>query len=177
MSWEDKLSKLYLKYLRDGFRILDIGTGAGDNLTLLLKYVKTGEIYSIDPDPWSLREVGYRFRVEAASRRLRLIRAYAEDLPFPDRFFDAVTSALTLHHLRDRRRFMEEAWRVLKPEGVIILLDWTPEGGGHFHSEELLEESMSEALSHVERLFKIVEKRREKLYYLLAGLKSSSKNF
>jgi len=178
MSWEDALLKVYSKYLRRGFRVLDVGTGEGDNLALLLKILgNESVIYSIDPDFWALEEARRRFKAEATSGRLRLERARAEKLPFSSGFFDAVVSALTLHHLTNRKAALREMWRVLRPKGFIVFLDWTPEGGGVYHDEQMLRLSMEETLELVRWRFKVVEELREKSYYLVVGLKSLSKNF
>jgi arsenite methyltransferase len=48
------------------------------------------------------------------------------DLEFPAESFDVVTSSLVLHNLRapaDRRQVLENALRVLRPEGRLLLAD------------------------------------------------------
>jgi ubiquinone/menaquinone biosynthesis C-methylase UbiE len=44
-----------------------------------------------------------------------------QSLPFPDNYFDCIVVIDFLEHIRDDRRFIEEAARVLKPGGVIIV--------------------------------------------------------
>ena len=48
----------------------------------------------------------------------------AENIPYSDSKFDVVYSLWVLEHLRNPSKFFEEAYRVLKPGGVLIL--WAP---------------------------------------------------
>jgi SAM-dependent methyltransferase len=53
--------------------------------------------------------------------------ADALNLPFPDNFFDKVISIATFHHIPSgefRIKFLNEAKRVLKPGGILILTVW-----------------------------------------------------
>lgn len=59
----------------------------------------------------------------------RKVRAYAEDLPFPDAAFDAAMAVLTVHHWSDWRRGIAEMRRVSRRQ---VLYTWDPA-----HDEEL----------------------------------------
>ena len=49
--------------------------------------------------------------------------AGCEKLPYPDASMDAITVCAAYHHFSDVGAFAKEAWRVLKPGGVIYLAD------------------------------------------------------
>jgi ubiquinone/menaquinone biosynthesis C-methylase UbiE len=52
-----------------------------------------------------------------------------ESLPFDFDSFDLLTICCVLHHLNDPQKFFEEAQRVLKPDGILIVGDpWFPFG-------------------------------------------------
>ena len=167
MTWQQALFRIYSRYLKDRLRVLDVGTGFSENLSILFQALTKPVIYSIDPDEDALEEAGARFRRYVDSGRLKLVKARAESLPFPQGFFDAVASAHTFHHIRDKPSALREILRVIKPGGVIVILDWTPLGGGHIHPEALLKESMEETLRLAKKLLNIVERRVERDYYFL----------
>jgi SAM-dependent methyltransferase len=93
--------------------ILDCGCGTGNNLTMLRRY---GRACGIDIT-WS----GLAY---ARSRgEVRVARASATQLPFPDGQFDLVTSFDVLYAFDDEmeRDALNEMYRVLRPGGQIIV--------------------------------------------------------
>jgi ubiquinone/menaquinone biosynthesis C-methylase UbiE len=65
-----------------------------------------------------------RHRADSPHReRVSFALADAKGLDFPDSAFDAVCSNTILHHIPDPRPFLAEAWRVLKPGGVLLIRD------------------------------------------------------
>jgi len=61
--------------------------------------------------------VGMLATAATRSRHVQLSRGKAESLDFPTNHFDFVFSVGAIHHLLDRRRFFQEAVRVLRPDG------------------------------------------------------------
>lgn len=49
--------------------------------------------------------------------------ADAEELPFLDQAFDVVTCRIAAHHFPNPNKFVQEAARVLKPDGKFLLVD------------------------------------------------------
>jgi SAM-dependent methyltransferase len=54
-----------------------------------------------------------------------VVRAFAEDLPFPDNSFDAAMTVLSVHHWTDKRRGLHEMRRVAR--GPVVVLTFDPE--------------------------------------------------
>jgi ubiquinone/menaquinone biosynthesis C-methylase UbiE len=95
-------------------RVLDLGCGTGRNLPLFGRAVRA---VGLDPCHESLL---------AARRRapgVPLVRARAEALPFLDRAFDTVVSGLVFCSVEDVPRGLAEVGRVLKPGGVLRMLE------------------------------------------------------
>jgi ubiquinone/menaquinone biosynthesis C-methylase UbiE len=108
---------LHAAALPTGGSLLEIGCGEGGNLANL-----AGDR---DGRGWA----GIDFvpaKVAHAQRRLpagAFAAADAEQLPFPGDHFDAVLIRDVLHHARDRQRVVAEAIRVLRPGGVLAVVE------------------------------------------------------
>jgi ubiquinone/menaquinone biosynthesis C-methylase UbiE len=121
--------------IRPGERILDVGCGPG-RLALVAATTAgpRSEVCGIDPAP-EMVELARR-KAAQANARTRFEVGVIEALPFPGDHFDVVLSSLMLHHLPDavKRRGLIEIYRVLKPAGRLVAVDFgaTPrEGIGH----------------------------------------------
>jgi SAM-dependent methyltransferase len=98
--------------LVQGKRVLDIACGTGYGLALLHG---AQFVVGVDIDVEALRAA------RESSQQCAVTLADALNLPFADQTFDAITSFETLEHLAERRPFLGELARVLRPDGVLIL--------------------------------------------------------
>jgi len=99
---------------KDFENILDIGCGTGLNLEWLKRYGVEASIKGLD-----LEAVALNFC--RARGENHLVQASATDLPFPDRFFDLVTSFDVLVQIPGEgsdERAIAEMHRILKPGGI-----------------------------------------------------------
>lgn len=94
-----------------GLNILDAGCGTGGNLEALAPF---GRVVGLDYSPLALQ---YTARKHAG----KVLGASVTHLPFPDRYFDLVTSFDVLVMVEDDRQAMREFQRVLKPNGWLFL--------------------------------------------------------
>jgi ubiquinone/menaquinone biosynthesis C-methylase UbiE len=103
--------------------ILDVGAGTGTLAVALADAVPDATITGLDGDPSILERA--RRKAEGRSN-IFFVEGRAEDLPFDDASFDALTSTLVLHHLttETKRRALREAARVVKPGGRVVVADW-----------------------------------------------------
>lgn len=94
-------------------RILDAGCGTGRNAVEL---ARLGEVTAIDLSPQAIR-------LSAARGLTRLARASVAQVPFGGETFDLVTSFDVLCHaaVQDERATLREFWRVLRPDGRLLL--------------------------------------------------------
>jgi len=163
------LGDLYsLLITRPSSVVLDIGTGFMRNLELLLRTVPSSvKIYSIDPSPGVVEEASRRFQDEIERGRVVVRRASAEELPFKEKSFNYITSAITFHHIRDKEAALNEVDRVMAHDGLGIILDWDREGANYSpHSPEHLEESLAELKKLIHNKFKVkLEHQEGRIYY------------
>jgi len=102
-------------------RVLDLGCGAG-HASYALARGGAKEVVAYDLAPAMLEVVA----TEAQSRghaQIQISQGPAESLPFPDAGFDLVVTRYSAHHWLDMRRGVHEAARVLKPGGMLIVID------------------------------------------------------
>lgn len=92
-----------------GGRLLDIGCGTGFTLALAVDHFD--ELHGVDATQAMLD------RVDLSSGKVHVQQGLAEEVPFDDGSFDAVTAYSFLHHLLDHRPAFAEAFRVLRPGG------------------------------------------------------------
>jgi SAM-dependent methyltransferase len=114
---------LLLMNLRPGMRVLDIGCGRGE---IVLHAARRGaDVVGIDYSADCLRLT--RRTLEVASDRdqdrVALSHADATALPFEDKVFERVLMLDIVEHLHDWQisRALREAYRVLSPEGYLVL--------------------------------------------------------
>jgi demethylmenaquinone methyltransferase/2-methoxy-6-polyprenyl-1,4-benzoquinol methylase len=107
-------------------RILDIGCGTAD---LSLAFSGLGSVLGCDFSHPMLR-LGMAKAARAGSRHpVYLLEGDALCLPFRDARFDAVVSAFVLRNLADIAQGLSEMRRMLRPGGVLAILDFgLPEG-------------------------------------------------
>src|SRR6266404_5302238 len=114
--------------------LLDIGTGTGRMLEILGPYV--GHALGIDQSREMLAIARVNLeRAGLANGTVRLGDMY--QLPLPDACFDAIVVHQVLHYAERPADAIAEAARVLRPEGVLIVVDFAP------HTLEFLREEQA----------------------------------
>lgn len=108
------------------WRVLDVATGAGHTALAFAPHV--AQVIASDITPQMLAKTA-----ELAQKRglynLATQYADAEALPFTAAAFDLVTCRIAPHHFPDVARFVAAAARVLKPGGLLAVVDnIVPEG-------------------------------------------------
>ncbi|HET9093737.1 MAG TPA: Sua5/YciO/YrdC/YwlC family protein [Solirubrobacteraceae bacterium] len=105
---------------RRGGRVLELGTGTGETARRVLDRIAGAELVGIDESAAMLAEAARRL----PAGRVRLQRARLQD-PLPDGPFDAVVSALAVHHLTagEKADLFARVRVVLAPGGRFVLGD------------------------------------------------------
>jgi demethylmenaquinone methyltransferase / 2-methoxy-6-polyprenyl-1,4-benzoquinol methylase len=103
--------------------VLDLATGTGA-VALELVRQKGCSVVGVDQSPEMLAEAERRIALAAATERVRLVEASAEQLPFEDESFDGLTAAYLLRYLSDLPAGLRGLARVLRPGATASLLDF-----------------------------------------------------
>jgi demethylmenaquinone methyltransferase/2-methoxy-6-polyprenyl-1,4-benzoquinol methylase len=104
-------------------RILDVATGTA-GVAIALARSTEADIVGVDISESMLERGRERVRAADLDSRIRLERARAEELPFPDASFDAVSFTYLLRYVADPAATMAELARVLRPGGGMACLDF-----------------------------------------------------
>jgi demethylmenaquinone methyltransferase/2-methoxy-6-polyprenyl-1,4-benzoquinol methylase len=104
-----------------GTRVLDVATGTGMVAAELLSRCRDCRVVGIDQSAEMLAGARQRF---AGDERVELIEGQAEQLPFADDSFDALTFTYLLRYVDDPRATMRELARVVKPGGRVASLEF-----------------------------------------------------
>ena len=99
-----------------GASLLDVGCGTGASVEFLIKEYEI-KATGIDPSQTMLA-LGKKRNAD-----LPLISGKAEELPFADHTMDAVLSECCFSHFSDINKAIQEFYRVLSPEGWLIITD------------------------------------------------------
>lgn len=100
-----------------GKLILDIPCGRGFYLNML-RYASDARLVGAELD-WDVLLKAQRNTRGLEDVALHSANVYA--LPYPDNTFDAVIMSEILEHVDDDRAALREAWRVLRPGGVVAV--------------------------------------------------------
>jgi SAM-dependent methyltransferase len=112
-----------LARVRGGQRVLDVGCGPGALTAELVTRLGPAAVAAVDPSE--------PFVAAARARNLGVdvLRASAEQLPFPDRSFDAALAQLVVHFMPDPVAGLVEMARVTRRVGVVAACVWDHGGG------------------------------------------------
>jgi len=122
--WRTKAVRL-LKY-REGSRILDVATGTGDvALEIALRTPASVKITGADFCKEMVDLGAVKVAASPYADRIDLKVAPCEDLPFANETFDSITIAFGIRNVVDRKLGLAEMWRVLRPGGRMVILEFS----------------------------------------------------
>ena len=111
-----------LPHLAPGMRLLDAGCGPGSITLGLAAAVAPGEVVGIDAAPEAI-DAATAAAAQASQSNARFASGNVYALPFEDGHFDVVFMHAVLQHLNEPVAALGEAFRVLRPGGLVALAD------------------------------------------------------
>ena len=118
------LTNITIKYAIDSYNCgiaVDVGTGPGW-LSYLLSNIYLTVACDINMD----EQIGLRSINPDIGKGILLVRAMGENIPILPNIADFITGMSVYHHLTDRIQFLNNAYRILKPGGILLLTGESP---------------------------------------------------
>ena len=107
---------------RPGQRILDLGGGTGDLTAKFSRIVgEKGHVILADINNSMLNVGRDKLRDTGIVGNVHYVQANAEELPFPDDYFDCITISFCLRNVTDKDKALRSMFRVLKPGGRLLV--------------------------------------------------------
>ena len=106
-----------------GNRVLDVATGTAAVAIAVAKRYGC-EVVGLDQSPEMLERGRTRVAATGVADRVSLVAGSAEDLPFADSEFDALTFTYLLRYVDDPGATLRELARVVRPGGVAAALEF-----------------------------------------------------
>ncbi|MBD1939675.1 class I SAM-dependent methyltransferase [Microcoleus sp. FACHB-68] len=105
-------------------RVLDVACGTGRTLKFIRGTLPEASLFGTDLSPAYLRKAN-QLLSENPGELPQLLQANAEELPYLDNYFHALTCVFLFHELpaAARQQVIEQCFRVTKPGGVFVICD------------------------------------------------------
>lgn len=117
--------KAVIETISNNDKILDLCTGTGTNAINIAKANPSAKIIGVDLSE-NMLKVAREKADKADTKNIKLYKMDATKLDFKSNSFDKISLSLILHEMNDelRSKILNEAKRVLKKDGKIIITEW-----------------------------------------------------
>ncbi|MEY0461990.1 class I SAM-dependent methyltransferase, partial [Providencia rettgeri] len=86
---------------------------------------ENGEVVLADINDSMLKMGREKLRDHGIVGNVSYVQANAEELPFPDDYFDCITISFGLRNVTDKAKALRSMFRVLKPGGRLLVLEFS----------------------------------------------------
>lgn len=126
-DYQNNPRKVVVDSISDGDSILDLCTGTATNAINIAKEKENSEIIGVDLSAEMLKVAENKIKKENIEN-VKLYQMDATNLSFESEHFDKILLSLVLHELDESLavKIINEAKRVLKDNGEIIITEWEP---------------------------------------------------
>ncbi|MGZ8467434.1 MAG: class I SAM-dependent methyltransferase [Candidatus Binatia bacterium] len=129
--WSRQLAPLLIEFagVDAGERVLDVGCGTGSLSMAIARLTAAGSIVGIDASKGFIEYA----RAQNSDPRVVFELGDAQNLTYPDAWFDRCLSLLVVNHIPDTPKALQGICRVTKPGGVVATAMWDGTGGNEFN--------------------------------------------
>jgi ubiquinone/menaquinone biosynthesis C-methylase UbiE len=164
----------------EGKDILEVGCGRGGGLSYIYRYLLPSSATGVD-----LNKKAIEFCKKHYSREdIKFLQSNAQNLNFPDKAFDVVINVESSHRYSQMDLFLDEVYRVLKPDGVFLFADFREENeleklNFQFKNSKFVHLMNETITANVLEALKLSTSERENLIYKIVPkfLHGLGKNF
>ena len=114
-----------VRMMKPAQRVLDVAVGTADLTIAMLRQKKADQVTGIDLSDKMTAIGAQKCEKAHLSGRVTFLHANAQQMPFEDSCFDAVTCAFGCRNFSDLDAGLKEMYRVLKPGGQLIILEFS----------------------------------------------------
>ncbi|MHA2251780.1 MAG: class I SAM-dependent methyltransferase [Candidatus Kariarchaeaceae archaeon] len=104
-------------------KLLEVGGGTGRYASHFIDLVN--QVWIVDPSQPMLDQT-----LKEYQGKIQIKNGTAENLPFPNEFFDIILASDSLHHWEDQEIGITEIYRVLRPGGYVAIEEIHPHTNG-----------------------------------------------
>ncbi|HEY6560600.1 MAG TPA: methyltransferase domain-containing protein [Polyangiaceae bacterium] len=126
-AWQKPKHVLELLAIQPGARVVDLGAGTGYFVSVLSRAVgESGRVLAVDTE----RKMIEHLMKRSAEKRWRNVEARlvpADDPKLEADSWDRILIVNTWHHIDDRAAYTRKLARGLKPDGILLIVDFTRE--------------------------------------------------
>ncbi len=137
--------------IRPGMTVADVGAGGGYFTFRFSPAVGAGgKVYAVEVDKDMVIYLARRTESDISYKNVLVIHGGTADPVLPEETVDVLFTCNTYHHITSRTEYFQTVKKYLKPNGVVAIIDFKPEGFlsgwlGHGSKEEEVKFEMKAA--------------------------------
>lgn len=123
-NWKKKILQMVQQQSKNfgATTILDVATGTGD-LAILFAETSATEIIGLDISQGMLDIGKKKIEEKKLTSKIKMVLGDGEKIPYTDNYFDVITVAYGVRNFENLDQGLSEILRVLKPNGLFIILE------------------------------------------------------